>query len=113
MPRSRAGKIMWTVVLSWALVAVGLFVKENMAPSPTATIRRDFMVASDWIASYRAEHGRLPSRECFQHFLLRTSLTVPIEYKPTGSGTYSLKGWDGENRWLFLSSTGRTALVTE
>ena len=111
VPLSLTGKVMWAVALGWVLVAVGLLLRERVAPSPTATIRRDFTLACGWITDYRAEHGTIPSQECFQRFLLRSAFTVPIDYEPTGSDTYSLKGWDGENMWMLSPDNGNFVLI--
>lgn len=106
LPRSRAGRIATATVGGWAVITVGALMKQTIAPTPTSTIRRDFSAASEWIETHRTKYGALPSREAFRRFLLRTASVVSVEYHPTDAGTYTLGGWDGDNRWRFLPRSG-------
>lgn len=101
------------VAVVWIFVVAALFLKDSIAPSPTATIKRDFRAASDWVNNYRANHEQLPSKDEFGRFLMRENTTVPLEYERVGTDAYRLQGWDGENRWAFSSRTGRILPATE
>ena len=93
LPRSRVGKMLVAVAVVWVFVVVVLFLNESVAPSPTATIKRDFKAASEWVNSYCANHGKLPSRDEFRRFLMRansTDLLLPAPGGPTGLHSFAL-----------------------
>jgi len=83
----------------------GLLATGTVSPKPTRTISQEFVAASEWIDDSRARTGDLPTPEAFRRFLLKTTAVVPLDYQPMARGTYTLEGWDGNNRWRFSSDS--------
>ena len=99
-PKTKMAKIITTIVVIWFVVLATIFIFDFIYPKPMSGFQKDIKKSIEIINEFNSKNNRLPTEK--EYISIAGEIGNHIKYT-TKNGFYYLEGWDGNNRWKYLS----------